>query len=58
MDGLVTDATRTLEPHAVAPVATSDRASETRLPARSVTTFVWSESDPGPLGLPTGTPRR
>lgn len=56
--GLVTDATRTLQPHPITAVAGASGRYETRLPALSLTTFVWSETAPPRLALPEGTPKR
>lgn len=56
--GLETDATHTLEPHEITQKAAGEAIYETSLPALSLTTFVWWESDPGALALPVNTPKR
>jgi len=56
--GLVTDATRTLEPQPIAPVAGDAHAYEAQLAPLSLTTFVWSETDSQRLSLPEEAPKR
>lgn len=56
--GLVTDATRTLAPQPIANVPDQELRYETQLPPLSLATFVWSETDPGRLSLPEGTPKQ
>ncbi len=56
--GLVTDAARTLESHAIAGVPGEALRYETEIPPLSLATFVWAEDDVGRLTLPDGIPKR
>ena len=56
--GLVTDATRTLEPQPIARVAGDELSYEAQLAPLSLTTFVWSETDSQRLSLPEEAPKR
>ena len=47
-----------LESHLLTKVADQELCYETVVPALSLTTFVWAETDPGKLTLPDGTPKR
>lgn len=50
--------TRTLEPQPIASIPDKKTTYETQLPPLSLATFVWSQTDPGRLNLPEGTPKR
>ena len=56
--GLITDATRTLEPQQIANVPDKELCYETQLPPLSLATFVWAEKGTVRLELPKGTPKR
>ncbi|MGI8966257.1 MAG: hypothetical protein ACR2H1_09255 [Limisphaerales bacterium] len=54
--GLVTDATRTLASQPIRRAKKSVYQAE--LPSLSLTTFIWSETNPGPLQLPEKISKR